>query len=190
LNSFKYFEMHISSTIVIWTRLSWMSQSRFLFFLQNVKKCNWFIILIFPTLRRRHKYKAKHDLFLDGKFCFLLNKPFLFVVFWILSFGGVVETLRVQTHRTRFDNATRFFDFRWPITLILVQIFQIFRSAITFWLIWSTYLLKFALIGCFINFQKLKNRVALSNRVQCVWTSHRTRDANFQFFKTTKTVNG
>jgi hypothetical protein len=32
------------------------------------------------------------------------------------------------------------------------------------------YLLKFALIGCFINFQKLKNRVALSNRVQCVWS--------------------
>ena len=29
---------------------------------------------------------------------------------------------------------------------------------------------KFALIGCFINFQKLKNRVALSNRVRCVWT--------------------
>jgi hypothetical protein len=58
----------------------------------------------------------------------------------------------------------------WPITLILVWIFQIFRSAITFWVIWYTYLSKFALIGCFINFQKLKIRVALSNRVRCVWT--------------------
>jgi hypothetical protein len=65
---------------------------------------------------------------------------------------------------------TRFFDFHWPITLILVWIFQIFWSAITFWVIWSTYLSKFALVGCFINFQKLKNRVALSNRVRCVWT--------------------
>jgi hypothetical protein len=37
-------------------------------------------------------------------------------------------------------------------------------------LFWSTYLLKFALTGCFINFQKLKNRVVLSNRVRCVWT--------------------
>jgi hypothetical protein len=78
--------------------------------------------------------------------------------------------VKVHTHRTRFDNATRFFDFHWPITLILVWIFQIFRSAITFWVIRSTYLSKFALIGCFINFQKLKNRVALSNRVWCVWT--------------------
>jgi hypothetical protein len=52
----------------------------------------------------------------------------------------------------------------------IVSIFQIFRSVITFWVIWSTYLLKFALIGCFINFQKLKNGVALSNRVRCVWT--------------------
>ena len=59
--------------------------------------------------------------------------------------------LKVQT--------TRFFDFHWPITLTLVWIFQIFRSAITFWVIWSTYLSKFALIGCYINFQKLKNRV-------------------------------
>jgi hypothetical protein len=25
-------------------------------------------------------------------------------------------------------------------------------------------------IGCFINFQKLKNRIALSNHVRCVWT--------------------
>jgi hypothetical protein len=61
----------------------------------------------------------------------------------------------VQTHRTRFDNATRFFDFHWPITLILVWIFQIFRSAITFWVIWSTYLSKFVLVGCFMNFQLL-----------------------------------
>ena len=65
---------------------------------------------------------------------------------------------KVQTHRTRFDNATRFLDFHWPITLILVWIFRIFRSAVTFWVIWSTYLSKFALIGCFVNFQKLKNR--------------------------------
>ena len=76
----------------------------------------------------------------------------------------------VRTHRTQFDNATRFFDFHWPITLILVWIFQIFRSAITFWVIWSTYLWKFALIGCFIIFQKLKNCVVLSNCVRCVWT--------------------
>jgi hypothetical protein len=34
----------------------------------------------------------------------------------------------------------------------------------------NTYLLKFALIGCFINSQKLKSHVALSNRVPCVWT--------------------
>jgi hypothetical protein len=61
-----------------------------------------------------------------------------------------------HTHRMPFDSATRFFDFHRPITLILVWIFQIFRSAITFWVIWSTYLSKFALNGCFINFQKLK----------------------------------
>jgi hypothetical protein len=79
--------------------------------------------------------------------------------------------IKLQTHRTRFDNAARFFDFHWPITLILVSIFQIFGSAITIWVIWSTYLLEFALIGCFINFQKLKNRVPLSNRVRCVWMS-------------------
>jgi hypothetical protein len=28
--------------------------------------------------------------------------------------------LKIYTHRTRLDNATRFFDFHWPITLILV----------------------------------------------------------------------
>ena len=32
------------------------------------------------------------------------------------------------------------------------------------------FLMKFALIVCFINIQKLKNRVALSNRFRCVWT--------------------
>jgi hypothetical protein len=42
--------------------------------------------------------------------------------------------------------------------------FSIFR------VIWSTYLLKFAIIACSINFQKLRNRVALSNRVRCAWT--------------------
>ena len=33
---------------------------------------------------------------------------------------------------------------------------------------WSTDLLKFPFIGCFINFQKLKNLAALSNRVRGV----------------------
>jgi hypothetical protein len=93
--------------------------------------------------------------------------------------------VKVHTDRTRFDNATRFFDFHWPITLILVKIFQIFRSAITFWVIWSTSLLKFALNDCFINFQKLKNRVALSNRVRCVWTLNGPKNShknlNYQF---------
>jgi hypothetical protein len=28
-------------------------------------------------------------------------------------------SFKVQTHRTRFDNATQFFDFHWPITLML-----------------------------------------------------------------------
>jgi hypothetical protein len=32
------------------------------------------------------------------------------------------------------------------------------RSATTFWVIWYTYILTFPFIGCFINFQKLKNR--------------------------------
>jgi hypothetical protein len=31
-----------------------------------------------------------------------------------------IASVKVHTHRTRFDNATRFFDFHWPITLILV----------------------------------------------------------------------
>ena len=39
-----------------------------------------------------------------------------------------------------------------------------FDPSLNFPNIWCTYLLKFAVIGCFINFQKLKNRVALSNR--------------------------
>jgi hypothetical protein len=30
--------------------------------------------------------------------------------------------------------------------------------------------LKFALIGCFVNFQNLKNHVVLLNHVRCVWT--------------------
>jgi hypothetical protein len=79
--------------------------------------------------------------------------------FWIAeqldALSSVYKISMVQTHRTRFDNATRFFDFHWPITLILVWIFQIFRSAITFWVIWSTYLSKFVLVGCFMNFQLL-----------------------------------
>jgi hypothetical protein len=64
---------------------------------------------------------------------------------------SVTYILKVQTHWTWLDNTTRFFDFHWPITLILVYIFQIFRSAITFWVIWSTYHSKFVLIGCFIK---------------------------------------
>jgi hypothetical protein len=83
---------------------------------------------------------------------------------------------KVQTHRTRFDNAVRFFDFHWPITLILHDLsFSICRSAITFWVIWSTYLLKFPFIGYFINFQRLKNRGALSNRVRCAYIARRLK---------------
>jgi hypothetical protein len=69
-----------------------------------------------------------------------------------------------------FRQRARFFDFHRPITLILVSVFYIFRHIITFWVTWSTYLLKFSFIGCFINFQKLKTRAALLNRVRCVWT--------------------
>jgi hypothetical protein len=36
------------------------------------------------------------------------------------EFAMHADSLKVHTHRTRFDNATRFFDFHWTITLILV----------------------------------------------------------------------
>jgi hypothetical protein len=61
--------------------------------------------------------------------------------------------LNYKGRDTRFDNAARFFDFHWPITLILVCFSNLFRIAITFWAFWSAYLIKFP----YNNFQILKN---------------------------------
>jgi hypothetical protein len=68
--------------------------------------------------------------------------------------------IQAKTHRTRFDNAPRFFYFHWPDNFD-PTLWGRFRSALIFWVIWSTYIKK-------ISFQKLKNRAALSNRVRCV----------------------
>jgi 3'-phosphoadenosine 5'-phosphosulfate sulfotransferase (PAPS reductase)/FAD synthetase len=46
-------------------------------------------------------------------------------------------------------------------------------------LLLGIYILKFPLIGCFINFQKLKNQTAFSNRVQWVSTL-RTKTEKFK----------
>jgi hypothetical protein len=78
--------------------------------------------------------------------------------------------VKVQTHRTRFDNATRFFSF-WKLIKQPKRgnferyVDQITQNVIALLNIWKI-LTRIKVIGQW----KSKNRVALSNRVRCVWT--------------------
>jgi hypothetical protein len=135
-----------------------------------------FDIILENSKFRAHKQMTTDQLTYGYKFCWFI--PLIVGYFPRISPCRIfinptsrdgIKSRFPPIFRTRFDNATRFFDFHWPITLILVCIFQIFRSAITFWVIWSVHIsVKICShwLGFFIYFQKLKNRVALSNRVR------------------------
>jgi hypothetical protein len=44
------------------------------------------------------------------------------ICLWPTKLPGVRQSVKIHTHRTRFDNATRFFDFHWTITLSLILV--------------------------------------------------------------------
>ena len=81
------------------------------------------------------------------------------------GFTGLVS-LKAHTHRTRFGNAMRFLDFYRQVSLIPAKVFQIFESAITSLVNWCDYILKLYYMDVVINFDIMKNRVALPNRVR------------------------
>jgi hypothetical protein len=70
-------------------------------------------------------------------------------------------SVKVQTHRTRFDNAKRFFSFWKLIKQPMIANFERYADQIT-----QNVITRIKVIGQW----KSKNRVALSNRVRCVWT--------------------
>ena len=86
---------------------------------------------------------------------------------------------KAHTHRTRYGNATRFWNFHWQVSFILAKIFQIFGSAITSLVNWNEYLLKFYFMEAAINFDIMKNRVALPNRARSLWAFNIQNSASF-----------
>jgi hypothetical protein len=91
------------------------------------------------------------------------------VEIWLKK-GRDVDNLKVHTHRTKPDTIRqRDAIFR------SVSVTDNFDSSLNFTNISKrcnilSYLVYISFKICFINFQKLKNRVGLSNRVRCVWT--------------------